>query len=332
MPDTKTEKRNGQDVHIFGWANYTKQIKRIIISEGITSIGKENFYNFYKNLETVILPNTLKVIGKDAFFMNKRLKEINLPNSLTTIKSHAFTGCNGLKKLIIPDSVTQMGEGAFDFCENLSTVKLSKNLKVLPYGAFSECYKLTKVEIPSGVTKIGRTAFWCCSLKSIDLPASVTEISAGTFEGCSKLTSIKIRNKKCKIVNPRNKEYHTIPKSTAIYSYRGSTAEKYAKKHGNRFKLLKEADSKKIKVKKIRIKNTPKFLKAGKSRTLKAAISPQNATNKKLSWKSGNKKYATINSRGKVTAKRAGKGKTVKITATARDGSGKKVSVKIKIQ
>ena len=45
-----------------------------------------------------------------------------------------------------------------------------------------------------------------------------------------------------------------------------------------------------------------------------------------------NTKYATINQKGVVKAKRAGKGKTIKVTACAVDGSGKKASIKIKIR
>ena len=90
--------------------------------------------------------------------------------------------------------------------------------------------------------------------------------------------------------------------------------------------------TKKVKVTKLKIMNAPKTLKAGKSKTLKVKVTPASATNKKVTWKSSNKKYATVNSKGKVTAKKAGKGKTVKITATTKDGSKKKVTVKIKIK
>ena len=70
---------------------------------------------------------------------------------------------------------------------------------------------------------------------------------------------------------------------------------------------------------------------AGKKIQLNLKISPNHATNKSVIWKSGNKKYATVSSTGKVTIKKAGKGKTVKITVQAKDGSRKKASYKIKI-
>lgn len=84
-------------------------------------------------------------------------------------------------------------------------------------------------------------------------------------------------------------------------------------------------------VKKISLKCNKK-VKAGKKVTVKATIKTTGkSANKKLSWATSNKKYATVNSKGKVTTKKAGKGKTVTITAKATDGSGKKASVKIKI-
>lgn len=73
-------------------------------------------------------------------------------------------------------------------------------------------------------------------------------------------------------------------------------------------------------------------MKAGKKVTLTTTITPTNATNKKVAWTSSNKKYATVSSKGVVTAKKAGKGKTVTITAKAKDGSGKKATIKIKIK
>lgn len=90
--------------------------------------------------------------------------------------------------------------------------------------------------------------------------------------------------------------------------------------------------TKKIKVKKIKISASKTSLKAGKKRKLKVHVSPSNATNKKVKWSSSKKKWATVNSKGVVTAKKKGRGHTVKITAAARDGSRKKAVFKIRIK
>ena len=84
-------------------------------------------------------------------------------------------------------------------------------------------------------------------------------------------------------------------------------------------------------VKKISISGK-KSVKAGKSIKLKSKVTASKGANKKVKWTSSNSKYATVSSSGKVTAKKAGKGKKVKITGTATDGSGKKKTVTIKIR
>lgn len=75
-----------------------------------------------------------------------------------------------------------------------------------------------------------------------------------------------------------------------------------------------------------------KSVKAGKILKLKAKVSASKGANKKLKWLSSNTKYAIVSTSGKVKALKAGKGKKVKITAMATDGSGKKKSVTVKIK
>ena len=87
----------------------------------------------------------------------------------------------------------------------------------------------------------------------------------------------------------------------------------------------------KIKVSGLKIAVDTKNLAAGKKATVKTTVAPANASEKKVIYSSSNKKYATVNAKGVVTAKKAGAGKTVTITAAASDGSGKKASVKIRI-
>jgi subtilisin family serine protease len=85
-------------------------------------------------------------------------------------------------------------------------------------------------------------------------------------------------------------------------------------------------------VTKVKLNKTSITLKAGNKKQLKATVTPKNATSKKVTWKTSNKKYATVNSKGVVTAKKAGKGKTVKITATASDRKTVKATCKVKIK
>lgn len=111
--------------------------------------------------------------------------------------------------------------------------------------------------------------------------------------------------------------------------YTGKTAYKFdtpVKKN-----LTLTAKWTKIKVKKIKIAGMSKQIAAGKKIKLKATVTPKTAANRTVKWKSSNKKYATVNSKGVVTVKKAGIGKKVTITAIAKDGSGKKATYRIKI-
>lgn len=91
-------------------------------------------------------------------------------------------------------------------------------------------------------------------------------------------------------------------------------------------KLMKDA------VKKVKILKAQKRLKAGRSLKLKAQVTGSGKKiNKTIKWTSSNEAYAAVSSKGVVKANAAGKGNTVKITAMATDGSGKKATVKIRI-
>lgn len=85
-------------------------------------------------------------------------------------------------------------------------------------------------------------------------------------------------------------------------------------------------------ISKLTLKEKELTLKAGKKAKIKVKVTPKSAVNKKLSYTSSNKKYATVSSKGVVHALKAGKGKTVKITIKATDGSGKKAVCKVKIK
>ena len=84
------------------------------------------------------------------------------------------------------------------------------------------------------------------------------------------------------------------------------------------------------KVQKIEITGISKKIAAGKKITLQANVQPENASSS-VSWRSSNEKYATVSDQGVVTTKKKGIGKTVVITAEAKDGSGITATYKIKV-
>ena len=87
-----------------------------------------------------------------------------------------------------------------------------------------------------------------------------------------------------------------------------------------------------VKVKKLKFKKKIKALRAGRTYRLKVVYTPSRVSNKKLKWSSSRKKWASVSNSGMVRAKKKGIGHTVRITAAARDGSRKKVSLRVKIR
>ncbi len=145
-------------------------------------------------------------------------------------------------------------------------------------------------------------------------------------------------NKKVKwSISKKDKKYATVSAKGVVTTKKAgkgktvtvtaTAADGSKKKATVKISIMKNA------VTKVTLKAKSKTLKVGKKVTVKATVRTNGKkANKKLAWKSSNTKYATVNSKGVVTAKKAGKGKTVTITATATDGSNKKGTIKIKIK
>ena len=173
-------------------------LKNLDIAEvNITALPTQAFYNS-KNVEHLILPNTLITIGEEMFYQSD------------------------LRSVVIPTNVTTVGYSAFKRCSSLTTVTFEKEsqLKTIGgdyyYGAFSDCTALTSIEIPASVETIGNTAFSdcsslatvtfekgsrlktignnayyrCTSLTSIEIPASVETIEKKAFMHCSSLATV----------------------------------------------------------------------------------------------------------------------------------------------
>lgn len=83
-----------------------------------------------------------------------------------------------------------------------------------------------------------------------------------------------------------------------------------------------------IKVNKVTLNETEKTVLKGAEFTLRAAVSPADASNKTLIWTSSNPEAAIVDQSGKVTAKGYG---TAAIKVQAADGSGKYASCKVTV-
>ncbi|MBE7013536.1 MAG: leucine-rich repeat domain-containing protein, partial [Ruminococcaceae bacterium] len=78
----------------------------------VTAIDKDAFYGC-DSLESIEIPNSVKIIGEGAFRYCYALTSVTISNGVTTIGEEAFEECSSLENIQIPDSVTSIGQWAF---------------------------------------------------------------------------------------------------------------------------------------------------------------------------------------------------------------------------
>ena len=203
------------------WYSQCAQIKKITISEGVTSISQHAF--------------------EDCI----NVTSISIPDSMRELNAYCFLACKSMKSITIPQSVTRIGNGVFDACEKLTDIYyggtdaswknittdftgLGDNVKIHSTGVFTgKCgdnltwtigndevltisgtgripdyntsyggkntapwygyaYQIKKVVLGSGVQNIGNDAFaGCYCMTDITIPDTVSSIGGGAFYGCA---------------------------------------------------------------------------------------------------------------------------------------------------
>ena len=149
---------NGKPVTAIGdWAFWSTAVTEIVFPESLRSVGKGAFYEC-KQLQSIKLPDGLTDLAPYAFGSCDALTSFNIPKGITKIPAYAFEWAN-ITSLDIPDNITKIGEGAFGFCMKLNTLTLSNSVTEIGKMAFQSCTGLKSFEVPKNVTKISNNAF-----------------------------------------------------------------------------------------------------------------------------------------------------------------------------
>ncbi|MBQ9880306.1 MAG: leucine-rich repeat protein, partial [Clostridia bacterium] len=172
--------------------SYNYSVYKVVIEDGVTSIGKYAFSNCW-NLRSVAIPGSVTSIRNSAFYYCERLTSVSIPDGVKAIGDSAFSGCSGLTSVAIPESVTIIGDSAFEGCSGLTFVTIPENVKLIGDSAFYGCKGLESVTIPDGVKAIGNSAFYYCTgLTSVSIPDGLTSIGKNAFYYCRGLESVTI--------------------------------------------------------------------------------------------------------------------------------------------
>lgn len=122
------------------------------IGSGVDAAGDDEFRISGTTLTSylgtdayVSIPDTVTVIGEEAFAGNETLKGVTIPDSVTTVSYNAFKDCTALTNIILSDSISKVGPGAFEGCTALTTAQIGKNVKSWGTGVFTNCDSLAKV-------------------------------------------------------------------------------------------------------------------------------------------------------------------------------------------
>ncbi len=167
-------------------------IRKVIISDGVTSIGNWAFGGRTR-LEEVYIPESVTRIGDNAFFSCEALTEITIPEGVTSIGDWAFRDCDNLTDIYIPSGVTIIGEATFADCNSLKEITIPTSMTTIEESVFSGCQGLTEIIIPDNITTIGVGAFGGNNnLESVTIGSGVTVIGINAFAGNEKLTRVNI--------------------------------------------------------------------------------------------------------------------------------------------
>ena len=215
--------------------SHSIQIGKIVISEGVTSIGGSSFYECI-HISSVSIPNTVTSIGDYSFYNCSTLVSINFPNTISYIGTAAFFNCKALTSVTIPSNVTSISEDVFGYCSGLTSVTIPNSVTTIGRDAFDQCSGLTSIAIPNSVTSIAAGAFTCSNLSAVHItdlaawcniyfgnynanplkyahhlflngieitdlviPNGIERLYSNAFYNCSSLTSVTIPNSVTKV-------------------------------------------------------------------------------------------------------------------------------------
>ena len=140
-----------------------------------------------KTLTSIVFPDVLKRIGRDAFAGSGLKGSLNIPEGVVEIGRRAFIGNDFTGVLTLPSTLKKIGGDAFIECCFICPLNLPDGIEELGDYCFGNCrYLYGKLILPSHLKKMGSGAFCSCTGFKGDLviPKSLTVIPNRAFQSC----------------------------------------------------------------------------------------------------------------------------------------------------
>ena len=181
-----------------GFRSISSMVRKVVIGEGITSLGINTFQDFC-NLREVYLPNSLKLIDYAAFSgCHFHFTKFHMPRNIKRLGVTSL-GTNGpFGEFMVFDTLywdVEEMENSISYMElrSVKNVVIGENSRVLPEGFCDYNDSLTSVEIPRNVLKMGSRDFSNCSnLSNVILNEGLEELGYGVFDNCPTITQISL--------------------------------------------------------------------------------------------------------------------------------------------
>ena len=174
------------------YAFYDSGIKDFAIPESVSSIGQYSFYSCTGLIE-MFVPNTVTEIPKYSFYGCSNISRLVLSRHTKSIGDYAFYGCSGFTSLVIPDETESIGSYAFNNCSKIDAINIPDSVITLGSYAFGGCSSAKSLYISSNLKTIPTYAFQnCAGFTSVNVPKTVTRIEARAFNGCNKVMDITL--------------------------------------------------------------------------------------------------------------------------------------------
>ena len=183
------------------WADYAYQVKKVVMEEGITSIGYCAFANCSQITE-IKIPDTVKSIDGKVFYRCSSLESVDLGKGVTFIDENAFC-YTAIKSITLPKQLTELNTYSLNEAKELEAIYVeagnsvfsSKDGVLYTNGGKTlfRCpiNKAGSFTIPSGVTELASDAFYRCVVTEINMPSSLKKIGSDAFRECDNVTKLE---------------------------------------------------------------------------------------------------------------------------------------------